>query len=462
MYQLFFLIALALIATAIAAWLMYQKEIRKTVAVETQVAATETATEQTTDALKKIKVALHQLSVIRDAPMTWIIESLRTDSEAEIVTPNQVAISLRGAGKPNYMLLIPKFLQEMQMAGFELLDDGRMETHVTKLLFLFEKDAERIVIELTENTVKPALVFALPEMVGVLEDWLESEGPNEGEYAVASAIVTHTSQNCDSECRTAIFNDVRLAIARCRVEIRYPVPDNSFTIYRASMTAGGDWVPRQARLQASLTPEKIFSLSYGKATMAGKEHSLAELLPKLVELMKVSRFNGTVSGLQGRGKTQLARYLATLAHTAGIKTLLTEDSSKILPTIEMMRDTTEPWLWVLEDIQRLSLEELSALANLMQGASTPPKLSILAMYNQEEAAARPEILKMIQETLERPSRTNVIIKLVKLDAAQSVALKDAIEGLMPDQVLVKPWVPGEYSLAEIWANFVPKIVKELL
>lgn len=416
------------------------------------------------DTKEVVKKALGQIAQIKDPQALWIANQLSEEDKSGI--PMEVTIPLRKKKDPNYLLLVPLFLQKMQLEGFVLVADGRLQRHFENmLLFCFERDAERFVLSVNEQGVEPAMVFNIVSDkiadLPNLPDWVEFEGHLAGQFCLGQSPLLSTSEDCDGECRITHFEIVRKIIDECKVEVRYPEGDKTFTLYRPASRYGGNILER-VPVSNMQVPEKVFGLSYSNPSIQGKEMPLGELFTKLVELMKIGRFNGAVTGTAGMGKTHLSKYFARLLHGAGIRTMISEDKFPFENSVELARaeSAENPLLWIIEDAHRLSLENLSVLANLMDGSSTPEKLSILVLYNPAEC--KPETLQMLTTAIERPGRIGVKIETKALSAEKGKELRETILALMPELVEAQPLKEGEVSLADVWASLCPKVVKDLM
>lgn len=406
-----------------------------------------------------------ELAIIKDPISLWIVHQLKGDDGSRSGIPNTIALSLRKKDDPNMLLHVPYFLQEMQKDGFTIVGDGRLEKYEANLMFAFrEEGGERFVlqmseIQLTEDMVYPTAYLTANKVD--LVDWKEFQGHANGKHLLAQNLVLHVNKDCDTDCRIEAFSKIRKHIENSRVEVRYPAIPNQFFMQRPIQRPGQSPAFDRVVVKAGTVPEKIISLSYPEANVNGNKMSLGTLFDKLVKLVSVGKFNAVVTGEAGWGKSQLAKYLARLLHGAGVTTIISEDKFPMETAIDLIRQRllTEGLFWVVEDAQRLSLDDLSALFNFMDGATSPSNLSTMVLYNPKECDQ--EKLKIFKEALEREGRTSIKIELSLLDTQRATDLKDSIASLMSDLVEKGEWTPKEQSLAQVWNHFMPKAEKEI-
>lgn len=363
------------------------------------------------------------------------------------------------------LLHVPYFLQEMQKDGFTIVGDGRFEKFEATLAFAFEEpEGERFVLLMDELRVNADMVHLTPyltEQKVSLADWLEYQGHAEGAHLCANDLILSVNQDCDSDCRADCFRKIQRHVANSRVEVRYPTVINEFAMMRAIQRPGQLPILDRIRVKSNPLPEKILSLSYPEAVVNGIKMPLTTLFEKLVKLVAVGRFNAVVTGEAGWGKSKLATYLAKMLHASNVTTVISEDKFPLETTIELIRQRleSETIFWIVEDAHRLKLDDLTTLLNIMEGATTPPNLSTMVLYNPRECDA--DHKRLLEEALERPGRATIKIETTLLPADKATELKNAISDLQPDLAERGEWVVGEKSLAQVWAHFQPKVEKDL-
>lgn len=277
-----------------------------------------------------------------------------------------------------------------------------------------------------------------------------------------SIIAVIPTSDCDTECQIGLTTDVSELIQNSQV----PIKSESGVIRYAKYVYGK---LEEAVIAAKALDSKALSTYYGHISarfgVVTKNYPADKVLTTLVKSLNAGQKQRiAIFGSTGTGKTSFAK--ALMAALPEDISIIVMDQNSIAEAatnpdyfLKMLQRNTNPPILYIDEAHQLTPKVITYLLELLDGLDNH-NISLILCANDSPSDFAAKSLD--HEALIRVGRMSCVLTLAKLTQGAATFATKQIADANPHLVNTNGPVTGPMTLAEVWNQFVPKIVADSL